>query len=225
MANSVPQERRSQSVTAWLKPDGGGINVKDSLEEIKEFAYKTFDQIDLDGDGFLSRQELNAAFSDTITGWREKSFLLFLIRRVEDISNAYDEEWAPKGNGFSRVDLQEYFEQLEVGNDGSVRPTTTAWMGKPTGGIHVGQTMDEIKNFALDTFDSIDIDGDGFLSKNELYSAYTDDEMTWRQKSFLIFLINKIDDIEKAFHEEWAPNTHGISRMDVQEYFRKLKNG
>lgn len=225
LTGSTPRKEKQQSTTAWLRSQSSGINIGDSLAEIKDFAYKTFDQLDQDGDGFLSQAELNNAFTDPIMGWREKSFLLFLMRRVDDIASAYSEEWAPKGNGFSRVDLQEYFDQLEVARDGNVRVAGTAWMQRPTGGINVSSTLEDIKDFALSTFDLLDQDGDGFLTKVELNNACTSDMLGWRQKSFLVFLINRIEDIEKAFHEEWAPDAKGISRMDLQEYFRKLRNG
>ncbi len=82
------QQQAEQSQTAWLRSQDG-ICVKTSLNDIKVFAYGAYDSLDLDGDGFVTQTELSNAFTNPSAGWREKSFLLFLIRRIEDISDAY----------------------------------------------------------------------------------------------------------------------------------------
>ncbi len=218
--------QQEQSQTAWLRTQDG-INVRSSLNDIKIFAYGAYDTLDQDADGFVTKTELSNAFTDPNLGWREKSFLLFLIRRIEDIAAAYDEEWAQDQNGISRVDLQEYFEQIEVLEDGTCacHPRAEAWkkVPVPSGGINLSQTFQDIHEFALKTFDSIDQDGDGFLSGQELNNAATDELTGWREKSFLIFLLRNIEAISKAYDEHWAPENVGISRMDLQEYFRLLR--
>lgn len=220
------QQQAEQSQTAWLRSQDG-ICVKTSLNDIKVFAYGAYDSLDLDGDGFVTQTELSNAFTNPSAGWREKSFLLFLIRRIEDISAAYKEEWAVEKRGISRVDLQEYFEQIEVREDGTCEaaPRAEAWkkVPIPSGGINLSQTFQDIHEYALKTFDSMDQDGDGFLSRQELQNAATDDLTGWREKSFLIFLLRNIEAISKAYDEHWAPENAGISRMDLQEYFRLLR--
>ncbi len=221
------QQQADQSQTAWLKRQDG-ICVKSSLNDIKVFAYGAYDSLDQDGDGFVTKAELSNGFTDPTLGWREKSFLLFLIRRLEDIAAAYAEEWAAeKCDGISRVDLQEYFDQIEVHEDGTceANPRPEAWqkVPVPSGGINLNQTFQDIHNFALKTFDSLDQDGDGFLSRQELQNGATDELTGWREKSFLIFLMRNLDAISNAFDEKWAPENAGISRMDLQEYFRVLR--
>lgn len=218
--------QQEQSQTAWLRTQDG-INVRSSLNDIKVFAYGAYDRLDQDADGFVTKAELSNGFTDPELGWREKSFLLFLIRRLDDIAAAYEEEWAEDQQGISRVDLQEYFEQIEVRDDGTCEshPRPEAWkkVPVPSGGINLNQTFQDIHEFALKTFDSIDQDGDGFLSGAELNNAATSELTGWREKSFLIFLLRNIETISKAYDEHWAPENSGISRMDLQEYFRLLR--
>lgn len=92
-----------------------GLRVADTLNEVKSFAYECFDQIDTDGDGFLSRAELDNALKSDLWKWREKSFICFLLRRIDDISESYDEEWdCAKHDGISRADIQEYFKIIRT---------------------------------------------------------------------------------------------------------------
>jgi len=222
----LSQQQAEQSQTAWLRSQDG-ISIKTSFNDIKVFAYGAYDKLDVDGDGFVSKKELANAFTDPQSGWREKSFLLFLMRRLDDIQDAYEEEWAEEGSGISRVDLQEYFDQIQVNDDGTCesQPHSKAWqkVPVPSGGINLNQTFKDIHDFAMKTFDSLDQDGDGFLSQAELQYAISNDLTGWREKSFLIFLLRNIEAISKAFDEQWAPENAGISRIDLQEYFRNLR--
>ncbi len=91
----------------------GGLRVADTLDEVKTFAYECFDKLDKDSDGFLSKGELSEAMASGVYKWREKSFICFMLRRIADIAESYDEEWdCKKSDGISRADIQEYFRML-----------------------------------------------------------------------------------------------------------------
>jgi hypothetical protein len=99
-----------EQITDWLKTFRiGGIKIGDTFSEIKAFAFDFFEALDADGDGFLTDQELEDALESKTYDLRQKAFISFLIRRIEDIESTYEEEWAEGRRGISLVDLQEYF--------------------------------------------------------------------------------------------------------------------
>jgi len=86
----------------------GGLCIAGTFAEIKAFAFEHFDKLDKDGDGFISRNELKASFEDQNTSQEARSYIFFLLRRIDEIQAAYNEEWGA-GDGISRADIQEYF--------------------------------------------------------------------------------------------------------------------
>lgn len=109
MSNS----REIVSEEGWYDKPAKGLRVADTLEEVKNFAYKCFDALDKNDDGFVSRQELNEALQDsTHWDWRERSYVCFLLRRLDDIKSAYNDEFSNDVDGVSRADIQEYFKLI-----------------------------------------------------------------------------------------------------------------
>lgn len=99
----------------WYKnpSSNAGLRVADTLDEVRTFAFECFDRLDSNGDGFINQTELSDALNDSRWQWREKSFICFLLRRIHDISESYDEEWSCKASdGISRADIQEYFKSI-----------------------------------------------------------------------------------------------------------------
>lgn len=94
---------------------GHGLRVADTLDEVKTFAFESFDRLDKNADGFISKAELVEAMNDDRWGWREKSYICFMLRRIDDIQEAYDEQWScQKQEGISRADVQEYFKVIRT---------------------------------------------------------------------------------------------------------------
>ncbi len=99
----------------WYAAPGGRLSkIAERLEEIKSFAYSSFDLIDKNSDGFISQDELQAAIMDEQVPWRQKAYISFLLRRFDDVQSSYNEEWAPDHDGISRADIQEYFNLIKI---------------------------------------------------------------------------------------------------------------
>ncbi len=79
------------------------------LAKIKEFAYRTFDTIDRNGNGYLEYTELETALTKPGTNSREKSFIEFLLANCDNIADTVDEGEGSMPDAISRQDLEEYF--------------------------------------------------------------------------------------------------------------------
>lgn len=82
------------------------------------------------------------------------------------------------------------------------------------GGIDVSRLLTEVQEFALSTFDRLDCNGDGFLSKDELEEAKTKYNLSGRELSYVRFLCTNISKISAAF-DDHDPVPAGISRNDI----------
>lgn len=113
MSSGADTLTNDASDSAWLYSGGHGLRIADAMDEIKNFAFKAFESLDFNGDGFVSREELTSALVSSGYDWRERSFISFLLRRIDDIKDAYAEEWTSENDGISRMDIQEYFKDLK----------------------------------------------------------------------------------------------------------------
>jgi len=94
---------------SWLKdlkhPEK---SMAENLESIREFAYKSFDKLDKNGNGFLEFDELYAALAGDVLNAQEKSFVSFLLANEPAIAEACDEGLYVT-DGISRKDIEAYF--------------------------------------------------------------------------------------------------------------------
>lgn len=79
------------------------------LGRIKEFAYRTFDVLDSNGNGYLEYTELEDALTTPGRDAREKSFIQFLLDNREQIADSFDEGEDSILDSISRGDLEAYF--------------------------------------------------------------------------------------------------------------------
>ncbi len=117
-------------------------------------------------------------------------------------------------------------EQAIAKNDSSF---DNAWFSRTPAGAEpaaaakkvspVQRSIEEIKQYAYDAFDKLDTNKNGFIEMDELAASLNDPEVPMREKSFISFLINNHDDIEKAC-SEGGEAKNGISRLDIEFYFR-----
>jgi hypothetical protein len=86
-----------------------GVGVADAMDEIRLFAYSTFEYMDKDSDGFIDRLELEASLGAMAPQARERSFVLFLLFHLNEIAAAFTEECITRSDGISKDDLEAYF--------------------------------------------------------------------------------------------------------------------
>ncbi len=112
MKETLPTDEELCAV--WYKPHReNGIDVANTFQEIQAFAYRSFEVMDQDGDGFISRTELTHFLQAEATSRRAKSFIRFILYRLDDIKKAYIEEVNPETDGVSRWDIKEYFDKIQ----------------------------------------------------------------------------------------------------------------
>ncbi|MBX9568283.1 MAG: EF-hand domain-containing protein [Candidatus Obscuribacterales bacterium] len=105
--------RDDQNDRRWMHESTAEVNIANirNLAAVKEFAYRSFDQLDRDGNGFIELTELEDALENDALGNREKSFVMFLLNNLQQIAEMVHEEGDPN-DGVSRQDLESYFQLL-----------------------------------------------------------------------------------------------------------------
>lgn len=86
----------------------------------------------------------------------------------------------------------------------------------------VRQNFEDIKKYAYDAFDKLDTNKNGFIETEELYAAMQDENTPMRDKSYILFLLTNHSDIAASAQEGVAEQSNGISRVDLELYFRLI---
>lgn len=103
-----------------------------------------------------------------------------------------------------------------------------AWFSKPVTQVEQGakkmspvqKSIEKIKQYAYDAFDKLDTNGNGFIENDELIAALDDPNTPMREKSFITFLLSNQTDIAESCKEGAEEHKNGISRLDIEFYFR-----
>lgn len=100
-------EANSNFDRQWLESDSN--EVLSDMEAIRDYAYRAFDRLDINRNGYIERSELVSVMSHPQTHERERSFISFLLNNQEAIAAMVSEDRAGPQNGLSRADLESYF--------------------------------------------------------------------------------------------------------------------
>ena len=79
---------------------------------LEEYTVRAFNELDLNGDGFISKEELQASLDRTDLGLHEKSLISFLLEHVDDMRSR-DQSSASGAKGVQRNDVSKYIRTLE----------------------------------------------------------------------------------------------------------------
>ncbi|HEY9756546.1 MAG TPA: protein kinase [Oculatellaceae cyanobacterium] len=84
--------------------------------------------------------------------------------------------------------------------------------------------LKKMEKLATERFKKLDLNGDGFISKEELVTALKTKGLMWLEVDFITFLLQRLDDIRSvvpaAGQAAWPKSPTGISQQDITEYFR-----
>ncbi|CAN5413255.1 hypothetical protein BH11CYA1_BH11CYA1_44290 [soil metagenome] len=105
MVNEMESEQTDRS---WMDQGGDNEEMHD-ITSIRDYAYKAFDRLDKDGNGFIESTELHLARLDPAMDAKEKSFIAFLLNNQEAIADMVVEDKPGPRLGISRDDLESYF--------------------------------------------------------------------------------------------------------------------
>lgn len=94
---------------AWVSNYVPKDSAKDAMLELKAFAYKAFDDLDQNGNGYIEKDELESFLRDPKLSEREKSFVTFLLHNQDAIAHSVHEGSTTVKGGISRLDLDAYF--------------------------------------------------------------------------------------------------------------------
>jgi hypothetical protein len=83
-------------------------------------------------------------------------------------------------------------------------------------------SINQIKEYAFLAFDTLDKNKNGFIERTELEAALSDAEVGPREKSFITFLLTNQNAIAEQVREDPHGPMHGISRLDLNAYFKLL---
>jgi len=88
----------------------------------------------------------------------------------------------------------------------------------------VQQNIEAIRAYAYEAFDKLDTNGNGFIETSELYAALDDSGTSMKEKSYIMFLLTHQEEISDCEDEGVAEMVNGISRLDIDMYFRLILN-
>jgi hypothetical protein len=101
-----------------------------------------------------------------------------------------------------------------------------AWFSQSNSGEKkaspVRQNLEAIKKYAYDAFDKLDTNKNGFIETDELYAAMDDENTPMRDKSYIMFLLSNQAEIAASASEGSPEHKDGISRVDLELYFRLI---
>lgn len=108
-----------------------------------------------------------------------------------------------------------------VSNKGFSTGWFSTFVGDSSGVI---ESLQEIKDFAYEAFDKLDVDCNGYLERDELVKALVSEKTMPAEKEFINFLLSNQEQIASAFDEQDPANRDGISRADLESYFQLIMN-
>lgn len=191
---------------------------KDDLERAQkrfrafDFAGKNFERLDADSDGHITAGEIDGYIKDK----RELSEgdlnkLKYLKDHVDDIEEESNDEWGDEHHGITRYDMNSAKEA-----DGTER------MSAREQACETIKATDDLRpalDFALDNFEKMDADKDGYLDSSEImdFADANKTNFSTDELAKLVALKRKVGGVEEQSNDEWFDEDNGITKKDIEE--------
>lgn len=98
----------------------------------------------------------------------------------------------------------------------------TAWVSNYVPKGTVQDSINQIREYAYSAFDKLDKNGNGFIETDELQAFLKDAGTPEREKSFITFLLTNQEAISDQVKEGASSPKDGISRLDLDAYFKLI---
>lgn len=219
----------------WLDENDGltraDLNLAEKRMKAFEFADGSFNQIDSDKDGFLSGQELNdygLSKADSLSA-AQKASLDYLKDKRSYIEEESNDEWGDENDGITRNDLKAARKGDGTSQFASSKPGDADSL--PGVEIYKAPTMkregrvskEDFSKEAIELFERLDKNKNGFLSETELADAVESDQFNGKDAQVLAALYRAQDGLEELSNDEFLDENSGVTRNDLTEFDRLQK--
>lgn len=148
------------------------------------------------------------------------------LSKEDNFQNVWFSQSGKKSTTSDLDKIDEYtdLKTIEQASQAPAQPQVSPRAATTTQGMKklnpLQQNFDQIRSFAYQAFDKLDKNGNGFIETDELYEALNDPNLDMREKSYVTFLLTNQKEIADSVNEGIDPTENGISRLDIELYFK-----
>lgn len=162
-----------------------------------------YPQADKNDDGVFSKKEIESALFNPDMSKKERKLLAALRENYDELKHLYNDKGLE--NGVSLRDIAE-FASLERYKRYQLRAARDA----------------ENLYSSADGFQSLDADGSGFISKQELQETLDKSDLSFRERIAVTHLLDNVKEIQKVSNDEFGFENNGISIDDLRQYRKSI---
>lgn len=183
-------------------------------EDLVAFISSHFQALDLDGDEWISKAELQAALQRPEYTEAQKALLYRALANLSDLEEYSNDEWGDENDGITRADLQVFLEQAQSGSDD---PATQSLSGRVT--TADGNAARAYQLFSQNMY-RLDRDSDGFVTREDLQAASQNTRFSETERAWFAHLSTQVGEIEELSNDEWFDENDGITLRDLEAFVR-----
>ena len=198
----------------------------DKARSLLTFVSQHMAQLDSNGDGWISAEDLQQALKSKLFTAEQKMMLSHLQAHIEDLEELSNDEWGDENDGITLKDLQELVAHADENQHlltHLASKSTATTLAKERQQISSGAPRSEvlrarsILHFVQTQFQNLDQNKDGWLSEEDIRLAlknYSDPA----DKEILALLQAYLSDLEELSNDEWGDENDGITLRDLEAF-------